>query len=377
MPRCCSPSIPNTKPGAGKFTIPQRKMRPPAHCASSRKKSSPRAMNGRYPSVPIAQARIPARTKSASIPPQTPSPCGTPRAAAKVAPVAHCAPLAGSWARRVFSNFEKFSESFPSAPLAVCVRNPSQIRPERIRKEQYMFTGCGTAMVTPFRPSGSLDEPTLRKLIQRQIDAGIDFLVPCGTTGESPTLTHEEHLRVVEITVELAKGKVPVLAGAGGYNTAEVITLASELPAIGVDGILSVTPYYNKPTQEGLYQHYRAIADAIPLPIILYSVQGRTGVNIDPPTVKRLAGIENIIGIKEASGNISQMAAILNAVPEDFIVLSGDDVITLPLIALGGRGVISVVSNEIPADMARLTRLALDGDFQAARQIHRRVHPLI
>lgn len=240
-----------------------------------------------------------------------------------------------------------------------------------------MFTGTGTALVTPFRRDGSLDEPTLRKLIKRQIDAGIDFLVPCGTTGESPTLTHEEHLRVVEIAVELARGRVPVLAGAGGYNTAEVIALARELAKIGADGILSVTPYYNKPTQEGLFQHYKAIAEAIALPIVVYSVQGRTGVNVEPATVRRLAAIENIVGIKEASGNISQMAAILNAVPEDFIVLSGDDAITLPLVALGGRGVISVVSNEIPSDMARLTRLALDGDFPAARQIHRRMHPLM
>lgn len=240
-----------------------------------------------------------------------------------------------------------------------------------------MFTGTGTALVTPFRHDGSLDEPTLRKLIKRQIDAGIDFLVPCGTTGESPTLTHEEHLRVVEIAVELAKGRVPVLAGAGGYNTAEVMALARELAEIGADGILSVTPYYNKPTQEGLFQHYKAIAEAIALPIVVYSVQGRTGVNIEPATVRRLTAIENIVGIKEASGNISQMAAILNAVPDDFIVLSGDDAITLPLIALGGSGVISVVSNEIPAEMTRLTRLALDGDFPAARQIHRRVHPLM
>jgi 4-hydroxy-tetrahydrodipicolinate synthase len=240
-----------------------------------------------------------------------------------------------------------------------------------------MFTGTGTALVTPFRQDGSLDEPTLRALVKRQIDAGIDFLVPCGTTGESPTLTHEEHLRVVEIAVELAKGRVPVLAGAGGYNTAEVIALARELAEIGADGILSVTPYYNKPTQEGLYQHYKAIAAGTSLPIVVYSVQGRTGVNVEPATVRRLAAIENIVGIKEASGNISQMAAILNAVPGDFNVLSGDDAITLPLIALGGRGVISVVSNEIPADMARLTRLALDGDFAAAREIHRRVHPLM
>ena len=240
-----------------------------------------------------------------------------------------------------------------------------------------MFTGCGTAMVTPFHPDGSLDEATLRLLVQRQLDAGIDFLVPCGTTGESPTLSHEEHLRVVEITLELAKGRVPVLAGAGGYNTSEVIPLAQELVAMGVDGILSVTPYYNKPTQEGLYQHYKALASAVSLPIILYSVQGRTGVNIEPATVKRLASVDNIVGIKEASGNIAQMAAILNAVHSDFLVFSGDDAIALPLIALGGRGVISVASNEIPAEMTLLTRLALQNDFPAARQLHRRYLPLM
>ena len=239
------------------------------------------------------------------------------------------------------------------------------------------FTGTGTALVTPFRQDGTLDERALNGLIKRQIDAGVDFLVPCGTTGESPTLTREEHLRVVEIAVQLAKGRVPVLAGAGGYNTKEVIERAEELERIGAGGILSVTPYYNKPTQEGLYQHFRAIAEAVTVPIILYSVQGRTGVNIEPATVKRLAEIENIVGIKEASGNISQMAAILNAVPDDFIVLSGDDAITLPLIALGGRGVISVVSNEIPAEMAHLTRLALGGDFAGAREIHRRYHSLM
>jgi 4-hydroxy-tetrahydrodipicolinate synthase len=249
-----------------------------------------------------------------------------------------------------------------------------------------MFTGCGTAMVTPFRHDGSLDEQALKRLVRRQIENGVDFLVPCGTTGESPTLTHGEHLRVVEITVEVAReaarstgaiSSVPVLAGAGGYNTAEVIALARELAAIGADGILSVTPYYNKPTQEGLYQHFRAIAAAVPLPIILYSVQGRTGVNIEPATVARLAEIENIVGIKEASGNVAQMAAILNLVPSDFIVLSGDDAITLPVISLGGRGVISVVSNEIPAEMATLVRHALQGNFHAAREIHRRYHPLM
>ncbi|HTA59619.1 MAG TPA: 4-hydroxy-tetrahydrodipicolinate synthase [Candidatus Baltobacteraceae bacterium] len=233
-----------------------------------------------------------------------------------------------------------------------------------------MFTGTGTALVTPFRPDGSLDEAAIRSLVKRQIDAGINFLVPCGTTGESPTLSHAEHLRVVELTLEVAKGKVPVLAGAGGYNTAEVIALANELQQLGADGILSVTPYYNKPTQEGLFQHFKAIASAVNLPIILYSVQGRTGVNIEPSTVLRLSQIPNIIGIKEASGNISQMGAILNLVPKDFLVLSGDDSLTLPLIALGGRGLISVASNEIPAEMTRLVRSALSGDFVEARRLH-------
>src|SRR5579885_1145710 len=191
-----------------------------------------------------------------------------------------------------------------------------------------MFTGCGTALVTPFTHDGALDERTLRTLVRRQIDNGINFLVPCGTTGESPTLTRREHLRVIEITLDEAKGKVPVLGGAGGYNTHEVIELAKELEAMGADGILSVTPYYNKPTQEGLYQHYKAIATATRLPIIVYSVQGRTGVNVEPATLARLAQIENIVGVKEASGNISQMANVVYEVPTSFDVLSGDDSIT-------------------------------------------------
>jgi 4-hydroxy-tetrahydrodipicolinate synthase len=233
-----------------------------------------------------------------------------------------------------------------------------------------MFTGTGTALVTPFRSDGSLDEAAIRSLAKRQIDAGIKFLVPCGTTGESPTLTHAEHLRVVELTLEVAKGKVPVLAGAGGYNTAEVISLANELGKLGADGILSVTPYYNKPTQEGLFQHFKAIASAVNLPIILYSVQGRTGVNIEPSTVLRLSQIPNIVGVKEASGNISQMGAILNLAHKEFLVLSGDDALTLPLISLGGRGLISVASNEIPAQMTRLVQAALSGDFAEARRLH-------
>ena len=240
-----------------------------------------------------------------------------------------------------------------------------------------MFTGCGTALVTPFRRDLSLDEDGVRKLVRRQIQAGINFLVPCGTTGENPTLTRAEHLRVVEITLEEAKGKVPVLAGAGGYNTQEVIELAREIERLGADGILSVTPYYNKPTQEGLYLHFKAIAEAVHIPIVVYSVQGRTGVNVEPATMARLAQIENIVGVKEASGNIAQMAAIIQQVPESFAVLSGDDAITLPLIALGGRGIISVASNEIPAEMTRLAQLCLSGDFAGARKLQRKYLPLM
>jgi len=237
--------------------------------------------------------------------------------------------------------------------------------------------GCGTALVTPFHADGSLDEQALRRLVCFQIQEGIHFLVPCGTTGESPTLTHEEHLRVVEITLEEAKGKVPVLAGAGGYNTVEVVELAKEVEALGADGLLSVTPYYNKPTQEGLYQHYKAIASAVRLPIVVYSVQGRTGVNVEPATLKRLAAIENIVGVKEASGNISQIGSIIAQVPERFNVLSGDDAVALPVIALGGRGLISVASNEIPAEMSRLVRLCLDNNFPAARELQKKYQPLM
>jgi len=233
------------------------------------------------------------------------------------------------------------------------------------------FHGCGTALVTPFRKDQSLDQDTLRKLVRRQVQAGINFLVPCGTTGESPTLSHAEHLRVVEITLEEAKGKVPVLAGAGGYNTAEVIEMAKELRHMGADGILSVTPYYNKPTQEGLIQHYTAIAKAVPLPLVVYSIQGRTGVNVEPATLRQLAEIDNIVGVKEASGNIAQMATVLDYLPQRFSVFSGDDAVTIPVIALGGRGVISVVANEIPGEFSKLAHLALAGDFAGARAIQR------
>ena len=239
------------------------------------------------------------------------------------------------------------------------------------------FKGCGTAMVTPFQKDLSLDEEALRRLIRRQISGGINFLVPCGTTGESPTLSHEEHLRVVAITVEEARGKVPVLGGAGGYDTRKVIEMAREIERLGADGILSVTPYYNKPTQEGLYHHYKAIASATSLPIILYNVPPRTNVNIEPATLRRLSEIENIIGVKEASGNIAQMTQVIQHVPEQFIVLSGDDALTLPLVAMGGRGLISVTSNEIPMEMTRLVQLCLDGEFKTARALLRKLLPLI
>ena len=240
-----------------------------------------------------------------------------------------------------------------------------------------MFTGCGTALITPFRQDGSLDEAALRKFVDFQIAAGINFLVPCGTTGESPTLSHTEHLRVVEITVDQARGRVPVVAGAGGYDTTHVIKLIADLDKLGVSGILSVTPYYNKPTQEGLYQHYKAIANSTRLPIIVYSVQGRTSVNVEPATIVRLAEIKNIVGVKEASGSITQMASIVARVPEHFSVLSGDDSIALPLIALGGHGVISVVSNEIPAEFTQLTQAALKGDFVRARQLQKKYQALM
>lgn len=240
-----------------------------------------------------------------------------------------------------------------------------------------MFQGCGTALVTPFKADQSLDEETLRRLLRRQIEGGIHFLVPCGTTGENPTLTRREHLRVVEITLEEARGKVPVLAGAGGNNTREVVSLAKDLETLGADGLLVVTPFYNKPTPDGLVEHYGAVARATRLPIVVYNVPGRTGLNVDPATLARLAQIETVIGVKEASGNISQIAAIFQVVPKDFAVLSGDDAVTVPLIALGGVGVVSVASNEVPFAMSRLTSLCLEGDFPGAVEVHRRLHALM
>jgi 4-hydroxy-tetrahydrodipicolinate synthase len=239
------------------------------------------------------------------------------------------------------------------------------------------WTGCGTALVTPFTRDGALDEAGVRRLARRQIEAGIHFLVPCGTTGESPTLSEEERARVVEIVVEEARGKVPVLAGAGGYDTREVIHAARRMQQAGADGILSVTPYYNKPTPEGLYQHYLAIAEAIPLPIVVYNVPGRTGCNIDVATVVRLSSIPNIVGVKEASGNMTQICDVCRNVQDDFIVLSGDDALTLPTMAVGGRGIISVASNEVPAEMSKMVEVAAGGDLAGARRIHNRLWPLL
>ena len=239
------------------------------------------------------------------------------------------------------------------------------------------FTGVGTALVTPFTQSGALDEVGVRRLGRRQIDAGVHFLCPCGTTGESPTLTDGERTRIVEILVDEANGAVPVLAGAGGNNTTEVIHQADAMRHAGASGLLSVTPYYNKPTQEGLYQHYRAIAESTSLLIIVYNVPGRTGVNVEVATLARLAQIPNIVGVKEASGNVTQMCEICRALPHDFIVLSGDDALTLPLMAVGGRGIISVASNEIPFEMSQMVEAAERGDFAAARAIHARILPLM
>jgi len=239
------------------------------------------------------------------------------------------------------------------------------------------WTGVGTALVTPFRNDGSVDESAVRRLARRQVDAGIHFLSPCGTTGEAPTLTLEEKVRVVELVATEAGGRVPILAGAGGYDTREVIHLMRLMAKVGANGFLSVTPYYNKPTQEGLYQHYKAIAESTALPIVVYNVPGRTGVNVEPQTLVRISELPNIVAVKEASGNVSQMCEICATVRKDFIVLSGDDALTLPLMAVGGHGVISVASNEAPAEMTQMVELAEKGDFAAARMLHASLMPLM
>jgi 4-hydroxy-tetrahydrodipicolinate synthase len=233
--------------------------------------------------------------------------------------------------------------------------------------------GCGTALVTPFRQDGSIDEPALRNLVAWQVESGIDFLVPCGTTGETPTLSHDEWLHVVDVTIEVVAGRVPIVAGATSNSTQDAVAKAKEVAARpGVNFILTASPYYNKPTQEGQYRHFHAIADAVDKPIILYNVPGRTGANIETSTLARLAEVPNILGVKEASGNMTQIAEVCNSVPERFLVFSGDDAITLPVIALGGVGIISVASNEIPREMADMTRAALNNDWVTARAIHRK-----
>ncbi|MGD1215356.1 MAG: 4-hydroxy-tetrahydrodipicolinate synthase [Terriglobales bacterium] len=238
--------------------------------------------------------------------------------------------------------------------------------------------GCGTALVTPFSQDGAVDENALRNLVAWQVESGIDFLIPCGTTGETPTLTHDEWLRVIDVTIEVVAGRVPIVAGATSNSTQEAVAKAKEVAARpGVNAILTASPYYNKPTQEGQYRHFRAIAEAVDKPIILYNVPGRTSANLEPATLARLTEVANIAGVKEASGNMTQIAEVLNSVPESFLVLSGDDVMTLPVIALGGVGVISVASNEIPREMAEMTRAALNNDWNTARTIHRKYLPLM
>jgi len=237
--------------------------------------------------------------------------------------------------------------------------------------------GCGTALVTPFRPDGRLDEEALASLVEWQVQAGIQFLVPCGTTGESVTLEHDEYLAVVRITAEVSGSRVPVVAGAGGNDTAKIIRLVAELERLGADAILSVSPYYNRPTQEGIYRHFREIAGASRLPVIVYNVPGRTGSNVLPDTILRLAELPNILGVKEASGDIAQIGEICTRAPGTFRVFSGDDALTLPVIALGGSGLISVASNEAPGMMADFVSSCLEGRWEEARAWNRKLYPLM
>ena len=239
------------------------------------------------------------------------------------------------------------------------------------------FTGVGTALITPFTKDGSLDESAIKRLARRQIDAGVHFLSPCGTTGEAPTLSHDEKLRVVELVVEESDGRVPVLAGAGGYNTREVIELARDMERVGADGLLSVTPYYNKPTQEGLYQHFKAIAESVSIPIVLYNVPTRTSVNMSVETTLRLSEIPNIVATKEAAMNAEHWSTIVSSAREGFHLLSGDDPLTVAAMAVGGKGVVSVASNEAPAEMAQIVELCEKNDYAGARKLHHWLYPLI
>jgi 4-hydroxy-tetrahydrodipicolinate synthase len=239
------------------------------------------------------------------------------------------------------------------------------------------WTGCGTALVTPFTRSNGIDDAALRRLVRRQIESGIHFLVPCGTTGENPTLSLSERRRVVETVVDEVRGRVPVLAGAGGYHTEEVASLAEQMVQAGASGVLSVTPYYNRPTPEGLYRHFATIADRAGVPVVLYNVPSRTGCHIDVPTLRRLLTIPGIAGIKEASGNIAHIVDVCALAPPGFVVLAGDDALTLPVMALGGHGVISVVANETPREMTALVEALEREDFRAARALQARLLPLM
>lgn len=238
--------------------------------------------------------------------------------------------------------------------------------------------GCGTALVTPFRGDESVDETALRSLVEWQIESGIGFLVPCGTTGEAATLSEQEWLRVVEITVETAAGRVPVFGGCTNNATREAVAKAKRLAQVkGLTGILTANPYYNKPGQEGQYRHFRAIAETVDLPVLLYNIPGRTGVNLEPATALRLAELRNVIGIKESSGNIAQITELITSAPAGFKVFAGDDSVALPVIALGGAGLVSVASNAIPAEMSAMVRAALDGDWATARAVNRRYFRLM
>ena len=241
------------------------------------------------------------------------------------------------------------------------------------------LSGCGTALVTPFRSDGSLDEEMLSKLVDWQIESGIRFLVACGTTAETPTLTHEEWLRVIRIVTEAAAGRVPVLAGCTHNSTVEAVARAGEAGSVpGVSGLLTANPFYNKPGQEGQYRHFRAIAEAVPCPVVLYNIPSRTGANLEPATILRLAeDVPNIQGVKESSGNLQQITELIHRLPSSFAVLAGDDLMALPVIALGGAGLVSVASNEIPRPMARMVAAALQDDWTTARALNRRYFPLI
>lgn len=238
------------------------------------------------------------------------------------------------------------------------------------------FQGSFVALVTPFR-NGKIDEAKVRELVELHVGHGTDGLVPCGTTGESPTLSHDEHKRVVELALETARGRIPVIAGTGSNSTAEAIDLTTHAERAGAAGALVVNPYYNKPTQEGLYRHFRAVAESVAIPILVYNIQGRTAVNVETPTLERLVrDAKNVAGVKEASGSLDQMSQVIAACGPDFSVLSGDDNITLPLLAIGGHGVVSVIANIVPRETAEMVHAALDGDWKRARELHYRLFPL-